>query len=111
MIYMLDQVTPKPGRAQAFLKAYMDEYAPRVVERGLKLEHTWVTPPTWLENQSNTLFFIWSVKGLPAWWEMQFKARWDQFLPDWWRDQAPNIEERRRCHLTDVTDVAELTNV
>ena len=110
-IYILDQVTPKAGRAQEFLKAYMDRYAPGAAARGMKHEFTWIGPPMWLENQPNTLFFIWSVQGAPAWWAMEHQARRDPSVMDWWREADTMIETRRRSFLSNVSDVASLTNV
>src|SRR5581483_2129564 len=48
-IYQVDEITPKPGQAQEFLKTYMERYAPGAVARGFKLEFTWVSPPLWLK--------------------------------------------------------------
>jgi len=110
-VYILDQVTPKPGRAQDFLKTYMERYAPGAVGRGMKLEFTWVAPPVWLDNQSNTLFFIWSIRGVKGWWSMEMQARVDPSLADWWRDAALMIETRSRSFMANVCDIASLTNV
>jgi len=110
-IYILDQITPKAGRAEEFLKAYMARYAPGAAARGMKHEFTWVGPPMWLENQPNTLFVIWSVQGAPAWWAMEHQARRDPSVIDWWRDADAMVETRRRSFLSNVSDVASLTNV
>jgi hypothetical protein len=111
-VYILDQVTPKPGRAQEFMKSYVEHYVPGAEARGMKRAFTWVTPPVWLDNQTNTLFFIWSVKGTAGWWATQMAARLDpSFVIDWWRSAEPMIETRRRYCLADVSDVASLTHV
>lgn len=110
-IYLMDRITPKAGQAEAFLKAYMERYAPNARARGLKHEFTWITPPMWLDNQPNTLFIIWSVKGAPAWWAMEQSARRDPAILDWWRDADAMIESRHRCFLGNVSDIASLTNV
>jgi hypothetical protein len=110
-IYMLDQVTPKPGRAQEFHKTYMEGYAPGAKARGMKLEFSWMAPPMWLENSANTIYFVWSVKNLKDWWRVQMQARLDVSLPDWWRSIEPMIECRERKFLAAVSDVAVLSNV
>ena len=66
-IYILDEVTAQPGKAQEFLRLYMAEFAPAARERGMTLEFTWTTPAMWLDDQSNMLFLIWSCKGAPGW--------------------------------------------
>ena len=76
-IYILDEMTAKPGQAEALLAAYMEKYAPAARERGMILVHRWVTPPLWLKEQSNTLYVIWTVQGAKAWWQMSFLGRRD----------------------------------
>jgi len=110
-IYLLDQITPKAGQAEAFLKAYMERYAPNAKSRGLKHEFTWVAPPMWLDNQPNTLFIVWSVKGAGAWWAMEHSARRDPAIIEWWREADMMIESRRRSFASNVSDIASLTDV
>jgi hypothetical protein len=110
-IYIVDQITPNPGEAEAFLNLYMERYAPGARERGMTLEFTWVSPPTWLKDQSNTLFIIWSVPDAKAWWAMSHGGKRDPVVQAWWRDAESMIEKRHRCFLTDVSAVAKLANV
>lgn len=112
-IYFLDQITPKPGQAEAFFKFYMETYAPAAQARGLKLEHTWINPPIWLEGaQSNTLFIIWSVEGVAGYWKvMAAPASLDGSTSHWWRDADPMIETRSRLVLSDISNLASLNNV
>lgn len=111
-IYILDQITPKPGKAEAFLQHYLDGYAPLAKARGLTLEYSWVNPPVWLEGgQSNTLFIVWSVKGTGAYYAAAYMARLDPLSSNWWRDADPMIETRRRAVLGDSSAIASLTNV
>jgi hypothetical protein len=113
LIYFLDQITPKPGQAEAFFKAYMEEYAPAAQARGLKLEHTWINPPIWLQGgQSNTLYIVWSVEGVAGYWKvMSAPSALDGSSAFWWRDAEPMIETRSRSVLSDVSNVAGLNNV
>jgi hypothetical protein len=110
-IYILDQVTPKPGQAQKFLEAYMEKYAPAARARGMTLVHRWVTPPLWLKEQSNTLFIIWTVQGAKSWWQMSFLGRRDPAVAGWWEEAEAMIEKRHRCFLSDIADVESLCNV
>ena len=110
-IYILDQVTPKPGKAEAFLKAYMDRYAPGARARGMTLEHTWITPPMWLDSESNTLFIVWSLKGAGNWWAMNHMGRREKDVLDWWADADSMIESRKRSFLGNVADIASFVDV
>ena len=88
-IYILDQVTVKPGRAQDFLADYMERYAPAARARGMTLVHRWVTPPMWLREQSNTLHIIWTVQGAPAWWSMSHQGRRNPAVRGFWESVEP----------------------
>jgi hypothetical protein len=111
-VYIVDQITPKPGAGRSFLDAYMQRYAPGARERGMTLEHTWVAPPVWLEDGSNTLFFVWSVKGAKEVWSSLFSARRLSSVDDWWwKDAAEMIVSRERFFLSNPSDIASLTNV
>jgi hypothetical protein len=110
-IYILDEVTPKAGRGEAFLAAYMTQYAPKARERGMTLVHSWVTPPLWLKEQSNTLYIIWSVQGARSWGQMSFVGRRDPAVAGWWEEAEAMIEHRRRCFLSDVSELESLSHV
>jgi hypothetical protein len=110
-IYILDEMTAKPGQAEALLAAYMADYVPAARERGMTLIHRWVTPPLWLKAQSNTLHVIWTVQGAKSWWRMSFIGRRDPAVAGWWENAAPMIESRRRCFLADADDLESLADV
>jgi hypothetical protein len=111
-IYILDQVTAKPGQAKAFLEAYMERYAPAAKQdRGMTLLHRWISPPMWLEDEGNTLFIIWTVQGAPAWWNMSFHGRRNPAVAEFWKSIEPLIETRHRSFLSDIADVESLCNV
>ncbi len=110
-IYILDEVTAKPGKAQQFLAAYMERYVPAAKERGMTLVHRWVSPPMWLVEESNTLCIIWTVRGAPAWWSMSHQGRRNPAVAEFWSSIEPLIEKRHRSFLSDVADVESLCNV
>jgi hypothetical protein len=96
-IYIVDEIIPKPGRGEALLKHYMDTYAPRARNWGMKLNHSWVCPPVWLEgDQQNTLLIIWSVESVGAFWDVQVKIRWDRSVSEWWSQVDGMITSRTR---------------
>jgi hypothetical protein len=110
-IYIVDQVTTKPGKAQEFLDIYMADYAPGARERGMTLVHRWVSPPMWLKEQSNTLHIIWSVQGAKAWWAMSHGSRRITAVKEFWENIKPLIESRHRSFSSDVADVESICNV
>ncbi len=111
-VHLVDQITVKPGQGPAFLQAYMERYVPGAQARGLHLEQRWVTPPLWLDEQSNTLIFIWSLLGAQGFWAMSVQGRQDPALEDWWWHQAqPMIESRQRFIAGDVDSLAGLAAV
>ncbi|TYQ10303.1 UNVERIFIED_ORG: hypothetical protein L601_002600000660 [Gordonia westfalica J30] len=110
-IYIVDQVVLAPGAARDFVAAYLDEYAPAAAERGLTLERITVTPPVWLDDDSNTVTATWSVVGPRAWWEAAVRARHDPGPARWWSEKSPMIVERSRSMAADVNDVEGLCNV
>jgi hypothetical protein len=113
-IYIIDQITPRAGKAESFFKIYMDEYAPRARSRGLQLEHSWINPPVWLDDdQSNTLIFVWSLTGGVGniWRVMAVPEALDGSGGFWWRDVGHMITKRSRSMYSDVASIADLTNV
>jgi hypothetical protein len=110
-IYYLDQITPKPGLAQAVLDLYMTKYVPAAQERGMTLVHRWVAPPMWLKEQSNTLYIIWTVQGARAWWQASYFGRRNPEVAGFWEALEPMLVSRHRSFLSDVADVESLCNV
>jgi hypothetical protein len=110
-IYVLDRITPKPGRGAEFLEFYLERYAPNARERGMTLVHRWVAPPMWLTDASNTLYLIWSVAGAPTWWRTVSAGKRDPGVEAFWREAGSMIESRHRSMLADVDDFASLADV
>ena len=114
-IYILDQITARPGKAKEVLAAYMDRYAPAAKEeRGMTLVSRLITPPMWLndqDDQGNTLVITWSVQGAPAWWNMSFHGRRNPAVAEFWKSIEPLIATRHRSFLSDIADVESLCNV
>jgi hypothetical protein len=105
-IRLVDQITVKPGQGAAFLRAYMERYVPGAQARGLVLEQRWVTPPLWLEEQCNTLVFVWRLRGAQGFWTMSLQGRQDPAVLDWWWGEAQAMVESRQRYI--AGDAADL---
>ncbi|WP_168706688.1 hypothetical protein [Gordonia paraffinivorans] len=110
-IFVVDQVALKPGAAREFVAAYLSEYAPAATQRGLTLDRILVTPPVWLDDDTNTVTATWSVPGTRAWWQAAVAARHDPAPSEWWAQMAPMIVERTRTMAADAADVEGLCDV
>lgn len=111
-LYLVDEIVAKPGQARALLEAYMARYAPGARARGLVLERVLLSPPVWLEEQSNTLSITWTLAGgAPAWWQTSFQARGDAAVAQWWADADRMALSRKRTYLSSVADVEALCDV
>lgn len=111
-VYVVDDVITKPGAGRAFLEAYMQRYAPGAQERGFALLHRLVSPPVWLEDQSNRLLFVWTAPGAAGLWAGKFAGRTDPLLARWWETEAaPLIETRTRSVFADPADLSALADV
>jgi hypothetical protein len=106
-IRLVDQITVKPGQGRAFLRAYMERYVPGALARGLVLEQRWVSPPLWLEEQSNTLVFVWTLRGAQGFWAMSFQGRQDPALQDWWWGGAQAMVESRQRYIAGDADLLD----
>ncbi len=110
-IYAVDEIVPRPGVARAFLAAYMERYAPGARSRGMTLERVLVSPPMWLDDQSNTLTITWTLQGVAAWWGMSMQGRGDPAVAAWWREVDGMVVRRERRFMAAQEDVEALSHV
>ncbi len=112
-IWILDEVTTKPGQGPAFLAAYMERYAPKAQARGMTaLAHRMVEPAMWLDDAPNRLVLVWTLPNAGAVWGASM-ARGPIRM---WRSGGTRrlpafIESRRRSTLADADMLAEYDNV
>lgn len=107
-IYVVDRVVVAPGRARDFVDAYRNDYLPGALERGYKLDRITMTPPVFLDDDSNTITASWTVSGAQAWWRSAIAGRYDTAPASWWKGVAPLIVERSRTMEAGVDDIEEL---
>jgi hypothetical protein len=111
-IWVIDEVVTKPGQGQAFLDAYMRDYAPRAAARGMTLAHRMVEPAMWLDDASNRILFVWTLPDAGAAWGAKHAARGDGDVLRWWNEQAPPlIVSRKRATLADAAMLEALADV
>ena len=110
-IYVVDRVVCKPGDAEAFLKEYLEVYAPKAQALGAELVSTLVAPPCWLPMDSNILTFTWRVAGVPGSWGLASPLRYDPEIVAWWAGVHERVVEQDRSYFADPADMEVLNNV
>jgi len=100
-IYTLDEISVRPEMLAAFETSYREIYVPLANDRGMTLEHAWMSPPVVLNDAPNSLMFIWSVPDPPAWWRMRYGA-YEPKVTAFWLDTAHMVLTRRRIFLGPV---------
>ncbi|BBT15308.1 hypothetical protein WP8S17C03_13570 [Metapseudomonas otitidis] len=84
MILILDEIPLDPGRIGPVLDALETGYLPACAARGLTLKQRWVSPPVRVPGQLNTLWLLWSVADVAAYYAMrgaagaEVRAFWDR---------------------------------
>ena len=110
-VFVIDRVVTKPGCARTFIDTYLAEYAPGARTRGMTLCDVLVSPPVWLEDESNTVTITWTLPNAQAWWEMTWKGRPDPTLGEWWSRIGELVVERSRSVAATAADVDGLCDV
>src|SRR5215510_2357107 len=97
-IWIIDDITVNPGQGPAFVDAYMQQYAPGAVKRGMTLAFRMVAPSEWFvdgEPNPNRILFVWTVPDANGVWGFKFAGRNDPAVLSWWRDQVPKLAKSR----------------
>ncbi|MGV9661890.1 hypothetical protein ACWDUL_02110 [Nocardia niigatensis] len=110
-IYIIDRIVLEPGKARAFIDAYLNEYAPGALARGLTLDRVLVSPPAWIDQESTVVTATWTVEGPQQWWAAALKGRHDPAYAQWWNSVSPMIIERDRSMAAAADAVEGLCNV
>jgi hypothetical protein len=110
-VFVIDRVLTRPGCTRKFVEAYLSEYAPGAVSRGMTLCDVLVSPPIWFADQSNTVTVTWTLPSAHAWWEMTWKGRPDPALGEWWSQISELVAERSRSVAAAADDVDALCDV
>jgi hypothetical protein len=111
-VFVIDDLTAKPGQGEALRRAYLERYAPGATRRGMMLVHQLVSPAYWLPDGSNRLLFIWTVSGPGGAWAMKHAGRQDPELIAWWTEEAPRlVAARTRAICAEASALEGLADV
>ena len=111
-LWIVDEIVARPGRGEAFLAAYLEDYAPKVRANGLTLAHCMVEPAMWLDDAPNHILCIWTAADAVTVWTAKHRARGDADIARWWNETAPPfLESRRRGTFADADALADLDHV
>ena len=112
MIYILDQITLKPGCVGAFMGCFEADYLPAAVRRNMKLFLRSVSPPVELEDHSSEVILLWQINEIGDFWSMRKEAKVDASVASFWQTCEAWIETRNRKVLSPYSsDSEELANV
>lgn len=106
-VLVLDEIVVRPGLAATYREAYRSGYVPGAQRRGMRLEGAWQNPPgPDIDELPTTLFYLWSVDDVAAWWGMRLSRRpdgsderFDKLA--WWQAADRMTLRRSRRTLTD----------
>jgi hypothetical protein len=111
-VLVLDEITVKPGQAADFRHAYRTRYLPGAQSRGMLLQGAWQNPPEVdLDEVPTTLYYLWSLEDVDAWWRMRLSRTADgadeRFAKHaFWQEADGMTVHRTRTVLSDQPDEA-----
>lgn len=107
MIYVLDEVTLKPGDFRAFADHYLEAYAPAARKRGMTLVDTWCAPAAEFKDLPNTFVAMWTIPDAPSWWAMRNRAAGDPTVRAFWDGVDERALSRSRRFMTPTSEAVE----
>ena len=110
-VYVVDELVARPGEGKAVLDDYLERYAPSAKARGMTLGQVLVSPPVWLDDQSNTITITWTVPGAEGWWGMRLAASADSGVEAFWDAADARLLSRKRSFAAAPDDVEALCGV
>lgn len=110
MIFILDQFRSLPGQGKALHDLCREYYLPAAAKRGMTLVHSLVSPPLWLEDDSNMLCFLWRLPDAAAFWQKNELGRRSADVHQWWAEVDRLTLSRTRHTLADPVDFDRLAD-
>ncbi|MHA6742401.1 hypothetical protein [Rhodococcus erythropolis] len=110
-VYVIDRIITEPGCGKKFVDAYTTEYVPAAQRRGMTLASVLVSPPLWVEDETNIVTITWTVEGTSGWWNMTRQGRAGPESSQWWERHSALIVERSRTMAAEAADIEGLSDV
>lgn len=107
MIGILDQIEVQADRLSALRQLIETSYKPGAIARGMTQAATWISPPVAVPGTPNTLWVLWQVPDIGAWWGMRQRAGFDPALPAYWAEVDKLCSRRDRHYLVDGEPLVE----
>lgn len=101
MIGILDQFDIPPTNLSPLLSLIESGYLPGATRRGMTQRFKWISPPVALPDATNTLWVMWEVPDVGAWWNMRFQSGADPSVAAYWEAVDGLCSNRRRHYLVD----------
>lgn len=98
-LHLLDEFVVEPAQLPALRQQLAERYLPGAYQRGLVLAGEWVSPPVVVPGETQTLWLLWRLPDVGAWWQMRFQAGADPDVAAFWTALAPRCHARRRHTL------------
>jgi hypothetical protein len=113
-IHILDEVVVEQSRLAELRSAFFERYLPSAGARGMKLAGAWQSPAIELPGRPVTMYFLWSLDDLGAFWRMRLGAGfgdpgaepvWEgEDKEQWWLFVDGICSSRRRSVMTDMAE-------
>lgn len=101
MIGILDQFEVQPGGLPALQDLIDERYLPAAQARGMTQKFLSVSPPVALIGTPNTVWVLWEVPDVGAWWNMRFQSGADPSVAEFWSAVDSLCDKRDRHYLVD----------
>ncbi|HSB95629.1 MAG TPA: hypothetical protein VLC91_04240 [Spongiibacteraceae bacterium] len=101
MIGILDQIEVSAAQLAAVQNLLVERYLPGALTRGMTLTRSWVAPPVAVPGAPNTLWILWELPDIGAWWRMRARAGADPALVTFWAEVDRLCVKRQRHYLID----------
>lgn len=101
MIHVLDEIVVDAKHVPAVLALLQARYLHGSAARGLTLLNRWVSPPVAIPDEPNTLWLLWQLPGVLAYYGMRAAAG-PEVIEFW--SAVDQLAHRRRRHVLTGAD-------
>jgi len=101
MIGILDQIEVSATQLTTVQNLFAERYLPGAKARGMSLARSWIAPPVAVSAAPNTLWVLWELPDIGAWWGMRARAGADPALVTFWAEVDRRCVKRDRHYLID----------